>query len=57
VLHDIAQWLPSYWLVQAAHVAIGGHGWTTRGWIVLAVWTVVFGQIARRAYRRDTKRS
>ena len=25
-LHDIAQALPSYWLVQASHVAIGGHG-------------------------------
>lgn len=57
VLHQIAEALPSYWLVQASHLAIGGGGWTARAWIVLAVWTVVFAQIARRAYRRDTKRA
>ena len=26
-LHVIAQTLPSYWLVQAAHVGLGGDGW------------------------------
>ena len=26
-LHDLAQLLPSYWLVQASHVALGGHAW------------------------------
>jgi ABC-2 type transport system permease protein len=55
-MHDIAQELPSYWLVQASHVAIGGNGWGTRGWIVLAVWTIVLTALASRAYRRDTER-
>jgi ABC-2 type transport system permease protein len=55
-LHDFAQFLPSYWLVQASHVSLGGDGWTTRGWIVVAAWTVVLAVLARRAYRRDTQR-
>ena len=56
-MHYIAQGLPSYWLVQAAHIGVGGHGWGTTGWIVLAVWTVVATYFARRAYERDTKRT
>jgi ABC-2 type transport system permease protein len=56
-LHDIAQALPSYWLVQASHVAIGGQGWSARGWIVIAIWTVVAARLAARAYRRDTTRN
>ena len=35
-MHDIAQALPSYWLVQASHVGVGGHGWGATGWIVVA---------------------
>ena len=27
----IGEALPSYWLVQASHVALGGKGWTTTG--------------------------
>jgi ABC-2 type transport system permease protein len=56
ILHDIAQALPSYWLVQAAHIAIGGSGWGARGWLVNAAWTAALGVLAVRAYRRDTKR-
>jgi ABC-2 type transport system permease protein len=55
-LHDIAQALPSYWLVQASHVAIGGHSWSARGWVVIVVWTVVAARLAARAYRRDAGR-
>jgi ABC-2 type transport system permease protein len=55
-LHDIAQVLPSYWLVQAGHVALGGAGWTERGWIVVAAWTAGMLVLAARAYRRDTRR-
>lgn len=55
-LHQLAEVLPSYWLVQASHVAIGGSGLTRRGWIVIAAWTLAMGALARRAYRRDTKR-
>jgi ABC-2 type transport system permease protein len=56
VLGDIGQALPSYWLVQAGHVALGGSGWTTKGWVVVFVWTVATAATARWAYRRDTKR-
>jgi ABC-2 type transport system permease protein len=55
-LHDIAQALPSYWLVQASRVALGGQGWGARGWIVVAIWSVVCARLAARAYRRDTGR-
>ncbi|HEY2768243.1 MAG TPA: ABC transporter permease, partial [Solirubrobacteraceae bacterium] len=55
-LPELAQLLPSYWLVRANHVALGGHSWEAKGWIVIAVWTVVLAALARRAYRRDTKR-
>jgi ABC-2 type transport system permease protein len=55
-LHVIGQLLPSYWLVQASHIALGGHPWPARAWIVIAAWTVVFTVLARRAYRRDTGR-
>jgi ABC-2 type transport system permease protein len=55
-LHDIAQFLPSYWLVQAGHIGVGGSGWGAMGWFVIAAWTVVLTALARRAYERDTKR-
>jgi len=55
-LHDIAQALPSYWLVQASHVSIGGGGWGTRGWVVMAAWTAILVALAGWAYQRDTKR-
>jgi ABC-2 type transport system permease protein len=55
-LHDVAENLPSYWLVQASHVALNNHGWGTRGWVVVAVWTAVLIALARRAYQRDTER-
>lgn len=56
VLADVAQYLPSYWLVQASHVSLGGDPWTTTGWIVVGAWTVALTLLARAAYRRDTKR-
>lgn len=55
-LKDIAQLLPSYWLVQAGHIGIGGRGWSREGWIVILVWTIVAARAARIAYRRDTRR-
>ncbi len=55
-MKTVGEALPSYWLVQAAHVAIGGHGWTSTGWAVVAIWTVGAALLARWAYRRDTKR-
>lgn len=55
-LYDVGQYIPGYWIVQASHIAIHGHGWTTKGWIVVLVWTVVWVILARMAYRRDTQR-
>ncbi|HJS96060.1 MAG TPA: ABC transporter permease [Solirubrobacteraceae bacterium] len=55
-LYDIAQFLPSYWLVRASHVSLGGHAWTAGGWIVVAAWTLVLAVLARYAYLRDTAR-
>ena len=55
-LHVIAQALPSYWLVQAAHVGLGGDGWGITGWLVVIAWSVGAGLLAMRAYRRDTEK-
>lgn len=55
-LYDIARYLPSYWLVQASHVSIGGNAWGARGWLVMAGWSVALILLAARVYRRDTKR-
>jgi ABC-2 type transport system permease protein len=54
VMKKIAEALPSYWLVQASRVGLGGHGWGTTGWLVVAAWTVGATALARRAYARDT---
>ncbi len=55
-LPELAQYLPSYWLVRASHVATGGHAWSVKGWIVMAAWTLALSLVAVRAYRRDTGR-
>lgn len=56
ILHDFGQFLPSYWLVQASHVSLGGQAWDATGWIVIAAWTVGLAILARIAYKRDTGR-
>ena len=56
VMHTIAQALPSFWLVEASHVGIGGAGWGGTGWFVVAAWTVVAAALARRVYTRDTQK-
>ncbi|HUK78151.1 MAG TPA: ABC transporter permease [Thermoleophilia bacterium] len=56
VLHAIAQFLPSYWLVQASRVAVGGHPWGALGWIVVAVWSVALTALSVVVYERDTAR-
>ncbi|HEY7148289.1 MAG TPA: ABC transporter permease [Gaiellaceae bacterium] len=55
-MHEIAEALPSYWLVQASRVGLGGHGWGSTGWLVVVLWTAVAAALARRAYERDTQR-
>ena len=57
VLYHIAQLLPSYWLVQASRIAVGGQAWGAKGWIVMGTWTAVLSVLAGRAYRRDTRRA
>jgi ABC-2 type transport system permease protein len=53
----IAEGLPSYWLVQASHVSIGGQGWSDKGWLVVGLWTLAGALLAMQVYRRDTKRA
>jgi len=57
VMKHVGEALPSYWLVQAGHVGLGGSGWTSTGWLVMSVWTVGAAATARWAYRRDTQRA
>jgi ABC-2 type transport system permease protein len=54
---DIGRDLPSYWLVQAGHVSLGGAGWGAKGWLVVVAWTAALSALAAVAYRRDTQRS
>jgi ABC-2 type transport system permease protein len=56
LVQAIAQFLPSYWLVQASHVSLGSGGWDALGWAVVAGWTVLLAGLATLAYRRDTER-
>lgn len=55
-LYDVGQYIPGYWIVQASHIALHGHGWSTKGWVVVIVWAIVLVVLARVAYRRDTQR-
>ena len=55
-LHVLAMALPSYWLVQAAHAAVGGDGWPATAWIVIGAWTLALTALAAQVYRRDTAR-
>jgi ABC-2 type transport system permease protein len=55
-LHTIAQALPSFWLVQASHVSLGGQAWGVKGWLIVAAWTAALTALAARAYARDTQR-
>lgn len=57
VLHDIGQALPSYWLVQAGRVPLGGSAWSATGWMVVVGWSIVMIALAARAYRADTDRA
>jgi ABC-2 type transport system permease protein len=55
-LHDLGQFLPSYWLARAGHLGTGAAPWSLGGWLVIAVWTVAMTALAGWAYRRDTNR-
>jgi ABC-2 type transport system permease protein len=53
-LHTFGQFLPSWWLVQASHVALNGQGWGARGWITIVIWSAILAGAAGWAYQRDT---
>jgi ABC-2 type transport system permease protein len=53
---DLAHALPSYWLVEAGHIGIGGSAWGGEGWLIVSAWSVAMALAAAWAYRRDTKR-
>lgn len=55
-MHTIAEALPSYWLVQASHVGLGGQGWGVKGTAIVAFWSIAGAIAAARAYQRDTRR-
>jgi ABC-2 type transport system permease protein len=55
-LHDIGQFVPSYWLVQAGRIGLHGQTWHALAWIVVIGWTVVLAGVAAAAYRRDSGR-
>ena len=55
-MHGVSQATPTYWLVQAGHTLIGGPGWPLRGWVTIAIWSLVLGRLALSSYRTDTKR-
>jgi ABC-2 type transport system permease protein len=55
-LHDVGQFLPSYWLVQAGRISLHGGAWGAKGWAVVLGWTVVLVAAAGYAYVRDTGR-
>lgn len=56
VMHAVAVGLPSYWLVRASHVGLGGSAWGPVGWAVVVAWSAGAALIATKAYRRDAER-
>jgi len=55
-LHDVGQFLPSDWLVQAGRTSLHGHPWPAMAWAVMIGWTMLLVAIAVVAYRRDSGR-
>jgi ABC-2 type transport system permease protein len=55
-MFNLSRATPTYWLVQAGHTLIGGPGWPLRGWVTIALWTVILGRLALASYQTDTKR-
>lgn len=56
-MKSIGELTPSYWIVQAGHLGVGGSAWPAKAWLVILGWTVAFGVLAARAYSNDTHRS
>ena len=45
-LAEVARWIPSYWLVQAGQIGVGGEAWGGRGWLVIGLWSAVLAVVA-----------
>jgi ABC-2 type transport system permease protein len=56
LLHKILELIPSYWLIRAGAVSLGGSPWTLEGWLVILLWSAAFALLARQVYLRDTAR-
>jgi ABC-2 type transport system permease protein len=55
---DFCKLLPSYWLVRAGDIGLGGSNpWGVEAWLVIAGWGVAMTGFAAWAYRRDTRRA
>jgi ABC-2 type transport system permease protein len=55
-LGNVAKVLPSYWLADIGHGALGGNSDIGTAAVVLAGWTVVLGFAVVRRYQRDSAR-
>jgi ABC-2 type transport system permease protein len=55
-LHDVGQFVPSYWLVQAGRIGLHGQPWHGMAWAVIAGWTLLLAALGAAAYRRDSGR-
>jgi ABC-2 type transport system permease protein len=56
-IRTVSEFIPSYWAVQAGHVAAGGDAWGARGWLTTLAWSAALSVGAVWAYRRDTGRA
>jgi ABC-2 type transport system permease protein len=56
-LATLGEYVPSYWLTQAGRMTVAGHSWPAKGWLVIAVWSVVLTALAIRVYRREASRA
>ena len=56
-LATLGEYVPSYWLTQAGRMTVAGESWPAKGWIVVAVWSIVLIALAARVYRREEQRA
>lgn len=54
LIHDIGQFLPSYWLIQASRISLQGHSWTVMAWTVTVLWVATLTALVYRQYTRRT---
>jgi ABC-2 type transport system permease protein len=57
LVREIFRLIPSFWLIRAGAVSLGGAPWPLEGWLVIVIWSIGFAAVANRVYRRDTGRA